>query len=269
MTTMELALESVSRTESTMGREAFCLSVAAGLHILALLWNPVILKSDFHPAHDFVTVDVVEQGPGSSQPEAPKKMTLMDTLKDMLLKPQADEIAHVAPEPLTHQVAAPLQPALRDRTMPRPIASAFQPQSTAEDLAMARSPDSIQTNPHNLPTLPTNAPVLKSKSFSGIRPQDLPFQVGAGDAISGGSAIPIAVGNASAKTALAYGGPSLKDASGKHPAGISPIGLGSRMADTASLGAGAPSTIELSGTGGTGNAPTGAASGSVLQDRKG
>src|SRR6185437_11520489 len=175
----------------------------------------------------------------------------------------------VAPEPLTHQVAAPLQPALRDRTMPRPIASAFQPQSTAEDLAMARSPDSIQTNPHNLPTLPTNAPVLKSKSFSGIRPQDLPFQVGAGDAISGGSAIPIAVGNASAKTALAYGGPSLKDASGKHPAGISPIGLGSRMADTASLGAGAPSTIELSGTGGTGNAPTGAASGSVLQDRKG
>ena len=35
------------------------------------------------------------------------------------------------------------------------------------------------------------------------------------------------------------------------------------------LGGGGPSTIEISGTGGTGNAPTGATKGSVLQDRTG
>ena len=41
------------------------------------------------------------------------------------------------------------------------------------------------------------------------------------------------------------------------------------MGDFSALGAGAPSTIQLSGTGGTGNAPTGATHGSALQDRAG
>lgn len=260
-----------SPLDSTRRNESVCLSLAAGLHALILLWNPVLLKSHFRPIHDFVTVDVVEQpAPGGYvQPEAPKKMGLMDTLKDMLMRPKMEEIAHVAPEPLTHRVAAPLQPALKEKAMPRPIATAFQPKSQTEDLAAANAPNAIQTATRNI-ALPTAGPTLQSKSFGGIRAKDLPFQVGTDQEIAGGGAsvIPVAIGKNSAKAALAYGGPALQDA-GKHRTGIQ-VGQGaSGASDLNTLGAGAASNIQISGTGGTGNAPTGATRGSVLQDRAG
>lgn len=259
-----------TRLQSTRQRESVCMAVAASLHALALLWNPIMLKSHWQPAHDFVTVDIVEQpAPGGSPaPEAPKRMGLMDTLKDMLLKPKTEEIAHIAPEPLTHRVAAPIQPALKERVMPRPIATAFQPRSTADDLAMANAPNQIQTQVSNRP-LPPSGPALQTKAFGGIRAKDLPFQVGTDEALSGGGAVvPIAVGRNSAKAALNYGGASLQE-SNKKPILQGRTGYLSGQAEMNSLGAGSASTIQISGTGGTGNAPTGAPSGSVLQDRAG
>lgn len=264
-------LETSSTLESTRANEATCLSLAIGLHALFLLWNPIVLKSNWQPAHDFVTVDVVEQPvAGSAVENEPKpKMSLMDTLKDMLMKPKSEEIAHVAPEPVVPRVAAPIQPALQERNMPRPIATAFQPQSQAEDLAMANAPNQINTTRTNVPNVPIGGPTLTAKSFGGIRAKDLPFQVGGGDAIATGgqSVIPVAIGNNSAKAALAYGSPTLSDAKTPHM-GIVPTNM-SGASDLNSIGAGAASTIQLSGTGGTGNAPTGAASGSSLHDRAG
>jgi len=256
--------------ESTQRSEAVCMTVAVGLHALALLWNPVLFQSHFKPIHDFVTVDVVEQPlPGAQErPEAPKKMSLMDTLKDMLMKPKMEEIAHVAPEPLTNRVAAPVQPALQERHMPRAIATLFQPKSQAEDLASASAPNSIKTESKNF-AMPISAPSLQSKSFGGIRTKDLPFQMGTDQELAGGNAtvIPVAVGNKSAKAALGYANPSLQDA-GTHR-GVLSQKLGGPVGDISALGAGAPSTIQLSGTGGTGNAPTGATHGAVIQDRAG
>ncbi len=233
-------------------------------------WNPTLLASNYQPVHDFVTIDVVEapaQGGGGNEPEAPQKKSLMDSLKDMLMKPKSEDIAHVAPEPLTHRVAAPIQPALQEKHMPQPIASMFQPKSQSEDLAAASAPNAIQTQNKNF-AIPTGGPTLQSKSFGGIRAKDLPFQVGTDQQIAGGGAsvIPVAVGNRSAKAALGYSAPSLQDAG--HHVGIQPS-LGGPSGDVSALGGGGPSTIQLSGTGGTGNAPTGATSGSVLQDKSG
>jgi TonB family protein len=256
--------------DSTSRQESVCMVIAIGLHALMLFWNPAILTSHYQAVHDFVTIDMVEQPApgGESPPEAPKKMTLMDTLKDMLMKPKTEDIAHVAPEPLTHQVAAPMQPALKEKSMPHSIASMFQPKSQEEDLAAASAPNAIQTQAKNF-TVPTSGPTLQSKSFGGIQAKDLPFQVGTDQQIVGGNAsvIPVAIGNNSAKAALGYAAPSLQDA-GKH-VGIRPSGLNSPIGDVSALGGGGPSTIQLSGTGGTGNAPTGATSGSVLQNRSG
>jgi TonB family protein len=186
----------------------------------------------------------------------------------MLMKPKTEDIAHVAPEPLTHRVAAPLQPALQEKNMPRPIASMFQPKSQSEDLASASAPNAIKTENKNF-AMPTSGPALQSKSFGGIRAKDLPFQVGTDQQIAGGGAsiIPVAVGNKSAKAALGYSAPSLTDAG--HHTGIQPSFSGSAAGNVSALGGGGPSTIALSGTGGTGNAPTGATSGSVLQDKSG
>jgi TonB family protein len=152
--------------------------------------------------------------------------------------------------------------------MPHPIATMFQPKSQAEDLAAASAPNAIQTQQKNF-AMPTSAPALQSKSFGGIRTKDLPFQVGTDQELAGNNAtvIPVAVGNKSASSALGYSNPTLQD-SGKHM-GVLSQKLGGPVGDISALGAGAPSTIQLSGSGGTGNAPTGASSGSSLQDRSG
>jgi TonB family protein len=259
-----------STIDSTRGSETVCLVIAAGIHGLMLFWNPTLLASNFKPLHDFVTVDVIDQTlpNAEAQPEAIKKMSLMDTLKDMLMKPKTEEIAHVAPEPLTPRVAAPIQPALQERHTSHPISAMFQPKSETEDLASANAPNSIQTPTRNVPMPGNTAPALQSKSFSGIKVRDLPFQVG-GEELAGSNAtvIPVAVGNNSAKAALGYSNPALHD-SGKQRVGLSQK-LGGPTDEMSALGAGAPATIQLSGTGGTGNAPTGAASGSTLQNRQG
>ncbi len=260
-----------TRLDSTKREESVCMTIAVVLHLLMLLWNPELLKSNYTPIHDFVQIDVVDQSApgGGGEAEAPKKASLMDTLKDMLMKPRSEDIAHVAPEPLTHRVAAPIQPSLKEKNMPRPISSMFQPKSQTEDLAATSAPNTIKTQEKNF-NIPTAQPSLQSKSFGGIRAKDLPFQVGTDQQIAGGNAsiIPVAVGNSSAKAALGYSGPTLKD-SGRR-SGISPSAISRGPAgDMNALGGGGPSTIQLSGTGGTGNAPTGATRGSVLNDRAG
>src|SRR5205807_2011423 len=164
--------------DSTRQQESVCFAIAIGLHALLLLLNPAFLTSHYKPIHDFVTIDIVDQpAPGGyQQPEAPKKMSLMDTLKDMLMKLKTEYI---------------------------------------EQIAGGNS-----------------------------------------------SVIPIAVGNRTAKEALGYSGATLKD-SGAHR-GINPSALSGPAGEMNSLGGGGPSNIQLSGTGGTGNAPTGATRGSVL-----
>src|SRR6266480_2183618 len=121
MRNLELSLESTTRNE------ALCLTIATGLHILALIWNPILLKSDFHAVHDFVSVDVVESAGSPLLAEKPARMSLMDTLKDMLLKPKTEEIAHVAPEALNKPAAAPNQPLLKEAPR-RPMQMNFTPQ---------------------------------------------------------------------------------------------------------------------------------------------
>ncbi len=258
------------RLESGRREEGTAMALAILIHGLLLFWDPTMLSSHYKPVHDFVTIDVVEQGTGGGGGEEPaaKKSGIMDTLKDMLMRPKSEEIAHVSPEPLTNRVAAPVQPALKERNMPRPIATMFQPKSQAEDLAASQSPNAIKTDAKNF-TAPTSAPALTSKSFGGIRAKDLPFQVGTDQNISGGaSVIPIAVGNNSAKAALGYSGATLSDASKSRGIHVSAPGAGT-AGDINAIGGGAASTIEISGTGGTGNAPTGATRGSVLQNRSG
>ncbi len=220
---MMLAID--SSIDSTKREESVCMTIAVVLHLLMLLWNPEFLTSNYKPIHDFVQIDVVDQTApgGSGEAEAPKKASLMDTLKDMLMKPRSEDIAHVAPEPLTHRVAAPIQPSLKEKEMPQRISS-FQPKSQTEDLAAASTPNVIKTQEKNF-NIPTAQPSLQSKSFGGIRAKDLPFQVGTDQQIAGGNAsvIPVAVGNKSASAALGYSAPTLKD-SGRH-AGISPSAI--------------------------------------------
>src|SRR4051812_10238582 len=119
--------------ERTRGNEALCLTVAAGLHVLALIWNPILLKSDYKKISEFVEVEsVVEAAGGQVAPEKPVKMSMFATLKDMLLTPKTEELSHIAPTPIAKQVAAPAQPALKEATR-RPIAMpTFQPQSQSE-----------------------------------------------------------------------------------------------------------------------------------------
>src|SRR3981081_3412313 len=106
MTNLDLAFDRTARNE------AICLTIAAGLHILALIWNPVLMKSEFKKVSDFVSVEVVESAGSPPGPaEGPVKRGMFDTLRDMLLTPKADQIAHVAPEPI-RQAAAPTAPTL-------------------------------------------------------------------------------------------------------------------------------------------------------------
>jgi TonB family protein len=253
--------------DSTTRSEAFSWTVAAALHALLFIWNPIIIKSQINAIHDFVTVDMVDSaGPAIAEP--PKKMTLMETLKDMLLTPKSEDIAHMAPQS-KQPVAAPQQPLLKESTR-RPMNMAFTPQSNQEDLAALKNPQAIEAPGPKVANLPVGGPTLQSKSFGGIRMKDLPFQTAGPESISAGNAsnIPIAVGNNSAKSALAYSGPSLQDAS-KRRVGVvpGPSGTGA-SADTMALSAATPAPINV-GTGGTGSAPTGATSGASLQQKSG
>jgi TonB family protein len=258
----ELALE------STKSRQSTCFAIAAGLHALLLLWNPIMLRSNITAVHDFVTIDIVEQqnsGAGIAQaPEAPQKMSLMQTLKDMLSKPKED-IAHVAPEISMPKVAAPAQPMLKDMSRAHPM-TAFTPKSQTDDLAMANNAAQIANMPRNAQPLQPTAPALKAKSFGGISTRDLPFKMDNDQsiAVGGSNAIPIAVGHGSAKDALAYSGPTLSQKS--HRMGITPMtGLTGAPADTPALGA-APSSIPLA-TGVSGTAPTGVRNTPTLQNK--
>ena len=128
-------------------REAICLSIAAALHALVFLWNPTLLKGNFEkPANPLVEIGVVDETASAPAVEPPKKMSLLDTLKDMLTKPEPvsphiDPIA--APVP---QTAPP--PMLRDRAMPHPILNPLKTQ-TPDELAQANTPAPIATNQHN------------------------------------------------------------------------------------------------------------------------
>ncbi len=264
-----MMLDIDTRLTSTKTQESVSFTLAIALHALLLLWDPTFLSSHYKPVHEFVELEIVEQsGAGGGNDQAPKKTSIFDTLKGMLSKPKSDEIAHVAPEPMTHRVAAPIRPTLQEKTMPKAISRQFQPKSTMEDIATSNSPKTIQTQNKTF-NIPTSGPPLTSKSYGGIKAKDLPFQVGSDQNLAGGSAvIPIAVGNNSAKSALGYQAPSLQDAGKRH--GISMSGAGGGVkSDINSIGGGASQTIEISGTGGTGNAPTGATRGSVLADRSG
>lgn len=256
--------------DTSLSDQTVCLSLSIGLHLLMVLWNPTIMRGNWQPPHNpLVDIDIVEEAggapPGGSSVEPPKKTSFMDALKDMLMKPKVEQIAHVSPEPPTARVAAPL---LKEKTMPVPMAMKFQPRSSAQDLASAASAGQIDIKSPNAPVTPSG-PTLTAKSFGGIRTKDLPFQLGTDQSIAGGAGpvVPIAVGNRKSSDALGYASPSLSNKEGG-PRGIRPT-LGSGTAALNTIGAGGPQTIALSGTGGTGNAPTGAPSGSVLRDREG
>jgi len=266
---MENVIEIPAGDTVHRARETTCMSISVGLHALLLLWNPILLKTDWQPAHDFVTVDVVDQpAPGAPVQEAPAHMSLMNTLKDMLTRSNPSEIAHVAPQtPPTPQVAAPAQPKLQDRIM-HPFSTTFTPKSNMEDLANTSNPSQINTAPHPVNAVPVAGPTLSSKSFQGIRAKDLPFNVN--ESINANeTAVPIAVGHSSLKATSGYTGPQLSEKGTSHSTLPSLHNLGGTPMDTPSLGAGASATIPLQGTGRTGNAPTGAPTGQVLQNRSG
>jgi TonB family protein len=264
-----MMINAISSLESNRRSETVCMTVAAGVHALMLLWNPIMLKSEFKPIHDFVNVEMVEEGGGSPVSQAPEKTSLLGTLKDMLLTPKTDQLAHVAPQPV-RQVAAPAQPTLKEATR-RPISMNFTPQNKSEDLAALTNPEMIKAPGPKLENMPVGGPTLQSKSFGGIRPKDLPFQVSGPESISASqvSNIPIAVGNQSAKSGLGYAGPTLSDSS-KRRVGIVPGQSGTGAPnDTMALASASPAPI-AAGTGGSGYAPTGATSGGgTLSQRSG
>src|SRR5688572_17092539 len=99
MINWELSLERTARNE------AISLTIATGLHILALVWNPTLLSSEFKKVSDFVSVELVESAGSPLLPAGGSpKMSMMDTLKDMLLKPKSESIAPVS-KPIDRQVA--------------------------------------------------------------------------------------------------------------------------------------------------------------------
>lgn len=260
-------INTIAALESNTKNEVVCMTVAAGIHALLLLWNPIMLKSEFTPIHDFVNVEVVDSGGGSPITNEPEKKSLFGTLKEMLTK--SDQIAHMAPEISKTPVAAPNQPTLKEAR--RPMSMNFTPTQRAEDLAALSNPEQIKAPGPKLENMPVGGPTLQSKSFGGIRPKDLPFQVNGPESISASqvSNIPIAVGNASAKSGLGYAGPTLSDSS-KRRVGIVPGASGTGAPnDTMALASAGPAPI-ASGTGGNGYAPTGASSGGgTLTQRSG
>lgn len=250
--------------DTSYSDQSICLGVSIGVHILLLLWNPILLKGHVQAPHNpLVSIDMIVDAPstgGATAEEAPKKMSIMDTLKTMLMTPKVDQIAHINTQPPATRVAAPL---LQDRTTPRP-AMQFQPKSQTQDLA-SMSANQIDVKGPNMELKP-NQPTLTAKTFGGIRTKELPFQTGTDQGITGGPSVPIAVGNRSAKEALNYTSPTLSE-KGTPRMGIQTPR--STLGNVSTVGTGGPSTIALSGTGGSGNAPTGATSGAVLTERAG
>ncbi len=255
--------------ESTRRQEAMSMTLAAGLHVLLFLWNPILLKSDFKPVHDFVDIEVMEAGGSPLMSEPAPKASVFSTLKDMLLTPKTEQIAHVAPA-IKQPAAAPAQPTLTDRSRKPMTMPTFQPQAQNDDLAALKNPDQIQAPGQKVPNMPIGGPTLKSKSFGGIKASDLPFKVSGQESISASnvSNIPIAVGNNSAKSGLGYTGPSLTETS-KRRVGIVPgqSGTGASM-DTMAIASANSAPIAV-GTGGNGTAPTGPQTGGSLTQRSG
>ena len=252
----------IDRTlERTTQNEVICWTVAAALHALMFAWNPILLKSDFKKIADFVNVDIVEETGAPLMPEAPKKMSMMDTLKDMLLTPKAEQLAKTSPEPV-RPVAAPQ---LVEKNRPKPMA--FTPQTQEEELAALKSPQQIAPG-QKLPDVKVGGPTLEAKKFGGIRPKDLPFNVSSNESINtaDSSNIPIAVGHTASKDALAYSGPTLKQSSNRRM-GITP-GLSGTNAPSDTVAMSAPAQIAV-GTGGTGSIPTGEKTGATLQQKSG
>ena len=216
-------------------REAVCLSIAVGLHALVFLWNPTILKGSFEKLENpLVEIGIVDEA-APAPVEPPKRLSLMDTLKDMLTKPEAPHIE--APTPKT----LPMQPLLQDRSMPRPILNPLHTQ-TPDELAMAKTPTPIATQQKNF-KLPDAAPSLQARSFSGVRMKDLPFETSNETIATGGQAVPIAVGNSSLKASINYVSPALRDNS--HTTLQSKRFLGTTSAEPVGLNA-AATPIQLS-----------------------
>jgi TonB family protein len=262
MMNWELSLESNHRYE------ALCMAAAAGLHLFLLAWNPIILRSDYKPVHDFVTIETVEQAGSPLLQEKPVKMSLVDTLRDMLTKPKTDQLEHVAPAPIARPVVTPIRAPLLEEKRRAQTPMTFKPRSHDEDLAAMNNPSAIQTPNVKTPNLPPAAPTLKTKAFGGVRAQDLPFKMGGGEeslATGQATSIPIAVGNSSAKSALGYQAPALNDQS-KHRVGITPGLTRTPRAEALSSAAPAPITI---GTGQPHAAPTSGAAAPALHQQSG
>ena len=247
--------------DTSFSDQSICIGVSLGLHLLLLLWNPMMLRGNWEPPHNpLVSIDIVVDTPGvgGAAAEPPKKMSLMETLSDMLMKPKMEQIATRAAAPAV-QAPAPI---LQDRS--RMTAMQFQPKSQAEELASMMSKNQIDIKKANMAATP-NSPTLQSKSFGGIRTKDLPFQVGTDQSIAaGGPSVPIAVGTRSAKDSLSYTGPTLTEKSGVVPRGIRVPSTS--VGNMSAIGTGAPATIQVPGSGGISNAPTSAPS---LQERGG
>jgi len=182
-------------------REAICLGIATAVHALVFLWNPIIMKTDFEKTlNPLVEIGIVEETAAAPAPE-PKKMSLMDTLKDMLSKP-APAPSHVEPKP-----QQPPTPLLQERVMPHLITNTLKTPSP-DELAMAKNPTPI-TSAQKTFQLPNASPTLQTKSFGGIRSKDLPFETSNESIATPGQAVPILVGNAHSKAALSYTNPAL------------------------------------------------------------
>ncbi|GEM_PF-1779591 len=255
--------------ESTRLNETVCLMLAAGLHVMMIFWNPVVLKSNWHPPHDFVTVDVVDQTPAAEVPAPPAKMSLMDTLKDMM-NTSKQSIAHMAPVAIIKQVMpfshAPL---LKEASRPRFIPT-VSPLTSQSDQLATTSPEQIAMQSRQNTTI-AGQPQLKAKNYSGVRASDLPFQLSnsADQSLAGSAAsIPIALGNNSAKSTLGYVAPVLKD-TGKHGPSLRDLGARSQTGEMAALSGSAAQSaqIALAGTGTSAQAPINSAP--SLQQRQG
>jgi TonB family protein len=270
------ALQMWTQQYDTSRNEAMSLTFATALHLLLFLWNPNLLTSELQAIKDpLVEVAMVDmaQGPGGAVAEPPKKMSLLDTLKDMMKTPtpMGENAAHIPPPAAAPTAPLPPTPTLQERTMPKPITSNFQPRSQMDDIAALKSQAPIQT-PNNIAQMPNTAPSLKSKAFSGIQAKDLPFEMSrtGNEAISGNTgAVPIAVGRSSIKEANAgLSGPTLQQTNRartltQRPGTFSGTDTGSLSAASSQ----APAVI--TGAGSAGVAPTGPATGTLSQKQGG
>lgn len=237
----------------TRRNEVVGITTAVALHALLLLLNPILLKGGFEkPKDPLIEIGMVVEGAPAPPVEAPKKMSILDTLKDMLSRPEPAAPKIEAPAP---RVAPPAGPTLRERLSPSIIANPLKPQ-TPEELASARSAAPINVSKKEF-QLPNTTPALQSKSFGGVRAKDLPFQVGNETIAAGTPTEAISVGNRSAKAALSYANPTLKDAGARSTLSNKNF-VGGGTADPASLGA-ASTPIQLAGSGASQAAPSNAA----------